>query len=317
MIGLRTGWRAADMRDAEGRPAGWSLPYTPDHRPLVAAMTAALGPDGPGFTVVTGLPVDAAAPEDCADTALALLREIGTPLLQGPPADRTLKWLVRYEGVRRFRADGAFQGGVYTSKSRDGIEIHNDSAMQPYGYEIDISTLLCVESAPRGGATTLVSTPAVMAELRRDFPEQFARLCRPFVFERTHVTPPGGATLIPLPVFSLPGESETPFRAHWNRQRIEMGAAESGKPLTPADVAALDALDEVLSRPALRLDHVLRPGELLVLDDHRVLHGRAEFTDGEGPAPEAPGRGRRRCLVRILLSREPAAAPPGARRGSE
>jgi alpha-ketoglutarate-dependent taurine dioxygenase len=90
---------------------------------------------------------------------------------------------------------------------------------------------------------------------------------------------------------------------HWNRQRIEMGAVESGTPLTAEDVAALDALDEVLSRPELRTTHVLRPGELLVLDDHRVLHGRAEFSD-------ARGAGNHRCLVRILLSREPAAAVP-------
>lgn len=304
MTERRSCWQPVDAGEATGLP----IPYSPDHRSLAGAISAALDPaGGPGFAVVTGLPVDPAAPEESAQTALAVLRKIGTPLLQGPPADRTLTWLVRYEGVRRFHADGTFQGGVYTSKSRDGIEIHNDSAMRPYGYEIDISALLCVESAEQGGASTLVSTSEVTAELRRDFPAEFARLCRPFVFERTHVTPPGGATLIPLPVFDLSGgrTGKEPFRVHWNRQRIEMGAVESGEPLTAEDVAALDALDEVLSRPELRTTHVLRPGELLVLDDHRVLHGRAEFSDAQGS-----GTGNHRCLVRILLSREPAAAVP-------
>jgi hypothetical protein len=67
-----------------------------------------------------------------------------------------------------------------------------------------------------------------------------------------------------------------------------------------------DALDEILSRPDLQFRHILSPGEFLVVDNNRVLHGRSGFTDGSGA-------GRQRCLVRVLLARraDPRGAPDG------
>ena len=87
---------------------------------------------------------------------------------------------------------------------------------------------------------------------------------------------------------------ERGLRVRWNRQRIEMAQTLTGTRLTPTDVAALDAFDEVVARPGLAVHHQLDTGECLVVDDHRVLHGRSAFVDHDEPD-------RRRCLVRVLL----------------
>ncbi|MFE0464334.1 TauD/TfdA family dioxygenase [Kitasatospora sp. NPDC058965] len=286
MIGAVRGWWGAEAAAS----TAWSIPWGGDPEAVRDRLSEALDSRF-GFAVVAGFPVDASRPEESADAAAHLLGGIGRLLLQGPPENATPRWLVRDEGTHRFRSDGGFRRGVYTSKSRDVIDIHNDGAMRPYDHEIDVSALLCVESAEEGGRTTLVSAVSAMEVLRREAPDQFALLCRPFPFERTHVTPPGGSTVVRVPVFEVAGPRP---RVHWNRQRIDMAELVTGTPLPAAEVAALDALDEVLARPGLRYAHTLRPGELLVLDDRVVLHGRGSFTDGA----------RRRCLVRMLLARD-------------
>lgn len=197
---------------------------------------------------------------------------------------------MRDEGVNRFDSDGNFRQGVYTSKSRDAIDIHNDGAMEPYGHQIYISSLLCVKAASAGGHNVLVSALAVLDIMHREYPEHVDRLRHPFPFERGHVTPKGGEAVIFAPVFDL---SRPALRVHWNRQRIEMAEEITGVPLSPSAMEALDALEEVIMRPEVQLTHILRPGELLVINDDLVLHGRSAFSDNV----------TRRCLVRILFAR--------------
>lgn len=78
---------------------------------------------------------------------------------------------------------------------------------------------------------------------------------------------------------------------HYNRHQIERGHHAAGKPLTPAEIEALDAVDEVLRDESLFLRLPLRRGDLLVLDNTTVLHGRTSFVDHPDPH-------RRRCLAR-------------------
>ncbi|MFE9566278.1 TauD/TfdA family dioxygenase [Streptomyces sp. NPDC006487] len=278
-------WLAEQAKSSIERP----IPYQTDHGFVARQIFDQLEIEF-GFALVTGLSVDPLRPEESAEAAVDLLSRLGRPLPQGPPNASSLTWLVRNEGVHRFGSNGRFQQGVYTSKSRDTIDMHNDGAMEPYGHHVYISSLLCIEGAAEGGRTTLVSALTVMNIVRREFPHHFERLCRPFAFERSHVAPPGGEPVLFAPVFDL---SPAGMRVHWNRQRIEMAAGITGVPLSPSEVGALDALDAVMARPGVQLDHDIRPGELLVIDDHLVLHGRSEFWDLDS----------RRCLVRMLFAR--------------
>jgi Taurine catabolism dioxygenase TauD, TfdA family len=97
----------------------------------------------------------------------------------------------------RPQPDASDRNRVDTSEPANHLDIHNEGAMRPYGYEIDLLALLCVEPALEGGETILVSAHAVMDVLRREHPAHLDRLRRPFAFERAQVTQPRtGACLV-------------------------------------------------------------------------------------------------------------------------
>ena len=286
------GW----VRQTFRSPSDWQIPYEPDHRALSRRILDRLD-DGPGFAVVTGTPVADMTTDQVQRFAPEFLEAVGQPLLQGLGDEATLGWLVRDEGMRRFRstvADGAprYQS-VYTSKTPDHLEVHNDAAMKPYGHDVDLVGLLAHRTAKAGGESILISTHSVYAVLRREYPRELERLCRPFAFERGHVIPPGENRVLWEPVFKL---ADGRLEVRCNRQRIEMAPAVTGIALGDEDVAALDALDAILARPELQLSLLLEEGDCLVTDEHAVLHGRSAFVDH--PEPD-----RRRCLVRVQLQR--------------
>ncbi|MDG4826936.1 TauD/TfdA family dioxygenase [Asanoa sp. WMMD1127] len=278
-------WSAAEIAAGD-----WTIDHRDDVDGLAAEIRDVLE-RGPGFAAVTGVPVDDL--DTACARALAIVGVLGRPLPQGPERAPTLTWLIRDEGTSRFAADGAYEKGIYTSKSHDDLDIHNDGAMRPHGHEVDLFALLCVEAAMAGGENVFVSSGAVIDALRADFPRAYERLCQPFAFERSHVAYAGQDLVSWAPVFDLAAPRP---RVRWNRQRIEMAPPVTGVPLTADDVSALDAMDAVLARPELRFRHTLARGELFVVDDARMLHGRTSFRDD----PAAPTG---RCLVRVLLAR--------------
>jgi hypothetical protein len=297
------GWWASDLACLSSS----RMPYVADRSSLTTALVQRLD-DGPGFAIVTGVPLDGLSLEEACDLAPQLLSELGEPFLQGPRESARVGWLIRNERSSRSQPAASDRDGVSTSTAGDHLAIHNEGAMRPYGYEIGLFALLCVESAPEGGETILVSGRTVIDVLRRDHPAHLDRLRRPFAFGRAQLTRPGQAPVSWGPVFEEVGGR---VRVRYSRQRIEMAPSLSGIPLTCGDVAALDALDEILCRPELQFRHRLSPGEFLVVDNHRVLHGRSGFTDD-------CRAGRQRCLVRVLLARraEPRGDGDGVQVGS-
>lgn len=246
---------------------------------------------GPGFVLIRDVPTQGISPSEAARLAPEMVAFLGEPRAQGPADSRTFGWLVRDEGTTRFQADGSFTAGVYTSKSPDELELHNDSAMSELGDEIDYFALLCMSAAAEGGQSILVSVPRVMESLEQEFPREMARLRKPFAFERRHVGNDGRDYLW-APVFDQRPDG---LRVRCNRQRIEMAPALTRIALTSEDKAALDALDEVMARPDVQYSCMLSAGDLLVVNDHRIVHARSAFRDD-------PQTRQVRCLVRVLLN---------------
>jgi alpha-ketoglutarate-dependent taurine dioxygenase len=85
---------------------------------------------------------------------------------------------------------------------------------------------------------------------------------------------------------------------HW----IETGQREAGAPLGPEALADLNRLDATLSAPLYRHAFLLAPGDLLLLDNHRIAHDRTAYVD-------APGQRRR--MLRLWLNADGMAAEHG------
>jgi alpha-ketoglutarate-dependent taurine dioxygenase len=78
------------------------------------------------------------------------------------------------------------------------------------------------------------------------------------------------------------------------RYWIEVGHQKALEPLTAAQQRALDTLDEVLRRSDLRVDFMLRPGEMFWINNRWIFHNRTAFED-------YPELERRRHYVRLWI----------------
>ena len=82
---------------------------------------------------------------------------------------------------------------------------------------------------------------------------------------------------------------------------------KSGQSLTADQSAALDKVIEIVSRPDMRVEFSLEPGQMMFTNNHWMLHNRTEFEDH--PDPE-----KRRRYIRLWLERGVNCPPSLGRR---
>ncbi|GLU48640.1 TauD/TfdA family dioxygenase [Nocardiopsis ansamitocini] len=207
-----------------------------------------------GFVHVRNL-VDASAPEDAIVSALSfLLRDFGQVIPQNAQGDLT-------QVLRDRDGDGATELGF-----------HCDTC--------DLLVLLCLQPAIRGGGMTkLASARRVHDIIGREQPRALAALREDWTFDRTGRA---GQQLIVSPIlFTQPDGA---IGCYYQTRTVRASAERSATPVTARHWEALDVLDEVLYRPEIAFGLRLEAGELLVIRNSRVLHGRSPYTDVPGPA---------------------------------
>lgn len=235
-----------------------------------------------GALVLTGLPNDV----DHSERAVLRITELlGEPLPQN--REGTL--------VREVRDRGTVIGeGLRArySDSRFGGSLHTDGAEAPLPAP-DIFTLFCVRQSVQGGALEFVHVRDLEQELAAR-PDVLAVLRSPFHFDRRGDQAPGEGPTTEKPILFT--QRNRPAITYL-RSYIDRGHEHPNVPaLTEAQVAALDALDEVVDSGKLTRTGKLREGELALFDNLALLHGRTEFQD----EPD-----RARLLLRTWVRRHP------------
>lgn len=249
-------------------------------RPVLEAMES-----GRGFAIVTGLDGDRWSGDAGIRAYWLLGRALGRPVIQN--VQGTLLYDVRDTGM-------SVTEGVRFSVTNADSSFHTDNS---FGDSIvDYVGLLCVRPALSGGVNQVVSGLSAVEILAAEAPDALAALRRPFHVDRRGGVRPGERPTKPVPVIEQQS-GEPVFR--YLRTWIQAGHAKAGEPLTPEQSGALDALDEVLSRPALRAELTLKEGEMLWANNRWLLHNRTAFEDH--PEPE-----RRRHLIRLWVQAEAA-----------
>jgi TfdA family taurine catabolism dioxygenase TauD len=98
---------------------------------------------------------------------------------------------------------------------------------------------------------------------------------------------------VEIPVFSRSGDQ---FAAHYDRDFSEETQHMADAPrLTPEQLAAFDAIDEVMRRPELPLEMDLHAGDVQLINNMHIMHARTAYED------DAPS-GRGRLLLRLWLA---------------
>ncbi|GCD40894.1 TauD/TfdA family dioxygenase [Streptomyces paromomycinus] len=169
---------------------------------------------------------------------------------------------------------------------RDADPFHTDSPLQerPHAY----LGLLCVRPSPTGdGRSVLVSAADIAAAITSH--EHLRALqdpCYPFaVPPATRSDKPSTVT---YPILTRSGED---FTVRYCPVRVAAGVQLARHALDTEHADALQAFERALEAQHLPTAFLLRAGELLLLDNRRLLHGRTDV----GPA------GVTRHLMRVKV----------------
>jgi len=174
-------------------------------------------------------------------------------------------------------------GRGYSSNAE--LDFHTDGA--------DLAVLSCFNTAKSGGMSMITSSVAAHERMRAERPDLLELLHQPFQFSRQNEQAPDETPFYPNPVYD---EADGLLCSKWNRNRIQSAQKLDGvAPLTAAQRAAMDLLDDILRRPEFMYTMYLRPGDLQIISNHVTLHSRTEFVDHDEPE-------RKRLLYRLWLA---------------
>jgi gamma-butyrobetaine dioxygenase len=142
----------------------------------------------------------------------------------------------------------------------------------------DLQVLHALVAAPVGGETWLVDGQAVVMHLQRTAPEALALLTH--VPVRFAWADSGWQLAATEPVISLAADGAL--------QRLRANSRSLDRPLEPDPARraawwdAWHALESCLADPAFAQTFMLGAGELVIMDNRRVLHGRTAFAGAVG-----------------------------------
>lgn len=228
---------------------------------------------GLGFQVVTGVPVERWSVDDASLFFWCFGLHLGIPGAQNPRGD--LLGHVRDTGAPP-------DGSVRQYRTREDIDFHCDTA--------DVVGLLCLTRARSGGASRIASSVRAYNEVLRRRPDLVARLYRPFWLDTKDE---GGVPCVGVPPCA---HADGELRTFWHAGYFRSVARLDPAPVIDRDAQELlDLYDTVLREPGASLDMDFAPGDIQLLSNHTIVHGRTGFEDHADPA-------RKRHLLRLWLS---------------
>ncbi|MEM7124256.1 MAG: TauD/TfdA family dioxygenase [Pseudomonadota bacterium] len=233
----------------------------------------------------------------------------GVVLLRGLPFDEldedeaaVIAWAVGAHFGRRAsqNAYGDLLGRVELNRERDDAW-RGYGKSTPSGFHtdhVDGLGLACVRPAASGGASRLLSAGAVHNVMAEERPDLLRALYCGAPMHWYGEPPSPGETVsdFTVPVFS---QSQGRIVCVFLPSYMRAAAEETGGTLDPDLEAAFSLFKEISERDGMALEIDLASGDMIVIDNKAVLHGRRAFdADAESAA--------NRLLYRLWFEVEPA-----------
>jgi hypothetical protein len=239
--------------------------------------------DGRGFVQIRGVPVGEYSKEEAARVYFGIGAHMGSPRSQngeghvlGHVCDLGHDF-VNNANLRGYRGGGP-------------LRFHTDS--------VDIVGLLCLRAAMEGGESTIISAATIHNEFLKQRPDLVKELYRPIHRDRRGEVPEGKDPWWIMPIFQW---YEGRLNSHFSGLYIRSAERFDDVPrLTEAQHETLNLLEEIAESPENHLAIEFKEGDIQLLNNHEILHGRANYQDWEDAA-------RRRYLLRLWI------CPPNGR----
>ncbi|MBL7501137.1 TauD/TfdA family dioxygenase [Frankia sp. CNm7] len=168
--------------------------------------------------------------------------------------------------------------------TNDPLRHHTDGS--------DLLALMCVRQAVTGGNSFISSSARTVREIARREPELLVPLLEDFfAFDRNEEQPDGEDPFYLTRLCVIIGSS---ISTRYSREMIEGAQTAPGAPpLTARQRRLMDVFDEIAAEGGAEVDFT--SGDLMVVNNYSVLHGRSRFHDADDPA-------QRRLLLRLWIA---------------
>ncbi|MBI3699151.1 MAG: TauD/TfdA family dioxygenase [Afipia sp.] len=220
---------------------------------------------GFGFVLLRGFPVDPSDEDTTKNRFERFAKSIGVTLSQDSQGEHLGELSARNRGPDWYNE----------------LPLHTDGA--------NLLLLLSVRSALSGGLTKLACAAAILETMQIEHPTTWQMLFEPWAFHRGKR--PG------------PAYFERPiFKEHFNSTpdcfflpgTIRKTPDVAGIPLSPERLEVLAHFQEIAEREDHQFRLKLSPGDVLVVNNNKVLHARTQYAD----APNGP----QRLLLRMWVN---------------
>ena len=238
---------------------------------------------GSGFMLIRGIPVEQFDDDDINSIYWGLGLHMGKAVRQNPQGDLIGK--VMNVGDLTDRETRVYETNAY-------LPYHTDPT--------DIVGLLCVRKAKTGGISSLVSSTSLYNEILIHHPEYLSCLYRPMFYPHLGGDKPGLS-----PIFSF---HKGQLTCRYLRQYLELGHDMMGAPLSAIELEAFDLIDSITHNESMRIDMLMEPGDLQLVNNYAVMHSRTSFEDFDDINKR---RKKLRLWLRTAESRELAYDFPG------
>ncbi len=238
-----TPWDAASLDPDAVRLSYAGLTGNEGVTPLLKALLAH------GFAVLTDCPRDLSSVQAVADSIGYVRQTI-------------------FGGLFEFEANEDMADSAYTPKE---LRPHTDGT---YSHDAPgVQILLCVSYDAKGGESIMVDGARIAAALKADQPQVHDDLARIGV---TGIYKGDGAVLrARRPILRYDDSGVLAQVSFNNYDRDTVRLADDDMRALYAGIRAFDGL---ANDPAMQWRYTLKPGDMLVFDNWRVLHGRGAFS---------------------------------------
>jgi hypothetical protein len=255
------------------KAAGVDIPFTAAHFPLSGFAgrideLARRVSDGLGVILIRGVPRARYTDAECALIYWGIGVHMGRPVSQNSRGH--LLGHVTDEGKT---LDDPNARGYQT---RNKLDFHCDQL------PVDLLGLFCLRKSKSGGASYLVSAPAVHNAMRKERPDLLEVLYQPFHIDWRGDHPDGAQPWYDCPMFSAhKGRMAARITSREFMESVKRYGDELALGETQRE--ALNLLQEISNRPELRLQMHFQEGDMQFINNHAILHAREAYEDYDDP----------------------------------
>lgn len=188
--------------------------------------------------------------------------------------------------------DFSIKTGSRYHQTREGGSIHTDNVN--ISYKWDYMILSCLSNAEVGGENIFVNANTVYKELKK-YTSALSILKKKFLWERRGVS----ETFYKAPVLSFNKNKQPQFR--YLRPYMISAYEKQKKEMSLKQKYALDVLDAILESSENQQRFYLNNGDLLLVKDSEIFHGRTSFSDYLGAKEIFKGKIKKDKIKRTMI----------------